>query len=136
MKHHLISVLLFLLPVLAHAQDCTPKDYDRLMAEAKRLANDGAYDQAINKLQSAKTCQPQREAEVSREILRVFEKVNGERQSAIKNAEEARLQQQLAKASADEARKQQAFAEKKTRAARNVALFAQKREIDHKCRFE
>ena len=73
----------------AQNSDCTPRDYDRLMGEAKRLARNGEYDQAINKLQSAKTCQPQRETEVNREILRVFEKVNGERKRAEEQTRKA-----------------------------------------------
>jgi WD40 repeat protein len=90
----LFAFLLLTLFLTAQAQtpDCTPKDYERLMAEAKRLAKDGEYDKAINKLQSAKTCQPQREAEVNREVLRVFEQVNGERRSAIRNEQEANKQ--------------------------------------------
>jgi WD40 repeat protein len=83
--------LCWLLCATAQAQtpDCTPKDYERLMAEAKRLAKIGEYDKAINKLQSAKTCQPQREAEVNREVLRVFEQVNGERKRAEEQTKKA-----------------------------------------------
>lgn len=73
----------------AQTPDCTPKDYERLMAEAKRLAKGGEYDKAINKLQSAKTCQPQKEAEVNREVLRVFEQVNGERKRAEEQTKKA-----------------------------------------------
>lgn len=82
MKKLILFLILLQLLAPAQAQDCTSRDFERLMADAKRLAKAGEYDKAINKLQSAKTCQPQREAEVSAEVLRVFEQVNKERKRA------------------------------------------------------
>ena len=79
----LYSLCWFFSPsVPAQTPDCTPKDYNRLMADAKHFVQKGEYDKAIDKLQSAKICQPHREIEVSREVLRVFELVNGERKRA------------------------------------------------------
>ena len=91
-------LLCWLLCATAQAQtpDCTSKDYDRLMADAKRLTRSGEYDKAINKLQSAKTCQPQQEAEVNVLLVRVFEEVNRQRELAVKNEREANKQRRRA----------------------------------------
>ncbi len=60
----------------------------------------GQYDLAINKLQSAKTCQPDSEAVVNKRVLEVFKAVNGERTKALRNEKEAKRQEQIAKAEA------------------------------------
>jgi len=99
-----MKILLFLcgllLPVWVGGQDCTIAQYQKILTEADQATAKGQYELAINKLQSAKTCRPEKEVEVSRKILVVFDKVNGERQAAIRNAEEARRQQQKAEAEA------------------------------------
>jgi len=91
MKRLLLCLPFLFLPTLAPAQgDCTLAQYQKFLTEADQATAKGQYDLAINKLQSAKTCRPEMEAEVGRKILVVFDKVNGERQAAIRNAEEAK----------------------------------------------
>jgi WD40 repeat protein len=75
---------------MAQTPDCSEKDYNRLMAEAKRLAEKGLYDKAIDKLQSAKVCQPTREREVNEEVVRVFREVNRQRELAVENEQKFR----------------------------------------------
>ena len=82
------------------AQDCTPAQYQKMLKEADQAVKRGEYDLAINKLQSAKVCQPGKAAEVDGKIVAVFEKVNGERELAVKNAEEAKQQRDSARAEA------------------------------------
>lgn len=82
------SPLFFNVPVFSppalpqYAQDCTPARYDTLLRQAKQAADKGRYDLAINKLQSAKTCLPEKEKEVNREILNVFKEVNNQKNIA------------------------------------------------------
>ena len=89
MRHLLFSACFALLPCFCIAQDCTPAQYQKMLKEADQAVKRGEYDLAINKLQSAKVCQPGKEGEVSEKILKVFEKVNGERQQAIRQRERA-----------------------------------------------
>lgn len=115
-----------MLPVWVGAQDCTLTQYQKLLTEADQATVKGQYDLAINKLQSAKICRPEREEEVSRKILIVFEKVNGERQAAIRNAEEARQQEEKARQNEAEAKRQEEIAQKNAAEALENAAEAQR----------
>ncbi len=141
MKHLFLFLSCLLLSALAPAQqDCSIAQYQKLLTEADQATARGQYDLAINKLQSAKICRADKEVEVSRKIIVVFDKVNGERQAAIRNAEEARQQQKIAKQneeeakrheeiaikSAEEASVQKNLAEQKALEAKNEALRAEK----------
>ncbi len=96
MKHHFLFLLL-LLPLLAAAQtDCPPARYRLMLRQVDTAVLRGQYDLAINKLQSAKTCQPDSEAVVNRRVLEVFRAVNAERTKAIKNEKEAKRQEKIA----------------------------------------
>ncbi len=88
-----VLLFFFLIPslllVAQSQEDCDLTNYNRLIREAEEYAygkNGKAvnYKKAIDKLFSARTCQPEKESEVSRKILEVFEKVNGERNRAEK----------------------------------------------------
>jgi hypothetical protein len=92
-----------LLPCCAAAQDCTPARYHRMMREADTAAQNGQYDLAINKLQSAKTCQPDSEAVVNLRVLEVFKEVNRQRELAIKNEREAKKQTKIAQTEREKA---------------------------------
>lgn len=95
MKHLLLAFLL--LPFLAPAQtDCPPARYRLMLRQVDTAVLRGQYDLAINKLQSAKTCQPDSEAVVNRRVLEVFRAVNAERTRAIKNEKEAKRQEKVA----------------------------------------
>ena len=80
---NLMMTCALLLPVWVGAQECTIGQYQKLLTEADQATAKGQYELAINKLQSAKTCRPEKEAEVGRKILVVFDKVNGERQACL-----------------------------------------------------
>jgi formylglycine-generating enzyme required for sulfatase activity len=122
----LLFFIIHLPLLLAQAQeDCDLLNYNRLIREAEEYAygkNGKAvnYKKAIDKLFSARTCQPARESEVSGKILEVFEKVNGERN----RAEAALRQVEKEKAATEEQRKiaQQNFemAQKATEDAENA----------------
>ncbi len=116
--------LLFFLPAPARAQDCPPTRYEALLREAKQAADKGQYDLAINKLQSAKTCQPQNEAEVNSRILKVFESVNNERK-------EAQRQRLIAENRAIEIQRQKEASDKSARANRLAAMALQKGKTDY-----
>ncbi len=94
MKHVLLFSLF--LPLLAPAQDCSPARYRLMMRQVDTAVLRGQYDLAINKLQSAKTCQPDSEAVVNRRVLEVFKEVNRQRELSIKNEREAKRQQNIA----------------------------------------
>ncbi|MFZ2898975.1 MAG: SUMF1/EgtB/PvdO family nonheme iron enzyme [Saprospiraceae bacterium] len=124
-----LFIILFLshLPILLAQpqEDCDLSNYNRLIREAEEYAygkngNAVNYKKAIDKLFSARTCQPAKESEVSRKILEVFEKVNGERN----RAEAALRQVEKEKAATEEQRKiaQQNFemAQKATEEAENA----------------
>jgi WD40 repeat protein len=119
----LLSLLLIPCFIFAQTPDCSEKDYSRLMAEAKRLVDKGLYDKAIDKLQSAKVCQPIREQEVNEEIVRVFREVNRQRELAVKNEREARQQKQLASAQRDSTEYQRKIAvEEKERTQKTLEI--------------
>ncbi|MBL7809119.1 MAG: WD40 repeat domain-containing protein [Saprospiraceae bacterium] len=85
---YLLLVLLILPPIWSLAQ-CTNEQYHILLNEADKAVKRGEYDLAVNKLQSAKVCRPDKEAEVEKKIVAVFEKVNGERKEAVRQREKA-----------------------------------------------
>lgn len=97
MKTMLFCSLVLFFSLVCHAQDCPPARYRQLMGEADRAAREGKYDLAINKLQSAKTCQPDSEAVVNRRVVEVFREVNAERTKAIRNEQEAMRQTEIAR---------------------------------------
>jgi hypothetical protein len=131
------TLLLLLLPFFVRAQDCDLPRYRQLMREADQLAygKKPDYQLSVNKLLSAKTCQPDSESVVNRVLVKVFEEVNRQREMAVQNEREAKRQQQLAKTNAEKALVQQRIAEKKTRAAKNVALYGRARETDQTLAF-
>jgi WD40 repeat protein len=108
MKHNpflsfLLAILLALLSWGLPAQDCPPERYQRMMREANTAVQNGQYDLAINKLQSAKTCQPDSEAVVNLRVLEVFKEVNRQRELAIKNEREAKKQTKIAQTEREKA---------------------------------
>jgi dipeptidyl aminopeptidase/acylaminoacyl peptidase len=108
MKHNpflsfLLAILLALLSWGLPAQDCPPARYQRMMREANTAVQNGQYDLAINKLQSAKTCQPDSEAVVNLRVLEVFKEVNRQRELAIKNEREAKKQTKIAQTEREKA---------------------------------
>lgn len=128
---------LFLLPILASAQDCSLPQYQKLLLEASQSVEKGQYDLALNKLQSAKICRPEKEPEVNRTISSVFQKINAERIKARQQEQEAQRQKEAAEKQQIEAEKQRdlaeiqrkraeqakQLAEKKTREIANTALY-------------
>lgn len=127
-KNFIIKSLFLLgalsMPSLVLAQDCTLAQYQKLLKEADAAAQKGEYDLAINKLQSAKTCQPARAEEVDKKILTVFNEVNSQKKKAEQNAKEALRQKELAQKSAREAdiqRKQAEAQRDSTNAQRKLA---------------
>ena len=99
---HILFLWVLLVPVWVEAQDCSLVQYQTLLKEADIAVQKGQYDFAINKLQSTKTCRPERGTEISKKIFLVFDKINLERQLAIKNAAEAKRQQEIARQNAAE----------------------------------
>ena len=141
---HLYFLWLLLIPLWVEAQDCTTDQYQTMLREADQAIQKGQYDLAINKLQSAKTCRPEKEAAVNQKITGVYIKINGERVEAIRqkkiaeeNAKRAVEQADLAKRSKEEAEIQRdsaeiqrkraelekQLAEKSIRSISNTALF-------------
>lgn len=108
--------LTILFPVSVLAQDCPPERYRMLMLEADRATEKGQYDLAVNKLQSAKTCQPDSEAVVNTRVIAVFLEVNRQRIIALQATKEAMLQKKIAEQNATEARKQRDAAEQARKA--------------------
>ncbi|NUO00553.1 MAG: WD40 repeat domain-containing protein [Saprospiraceae bacterium] len=100
MKPLLFALLLF--PYIAVAQDCTPTRYGQLMREADEatFGKKPDYQLAVNKLLSAKTCQPDSEAVVNLQLVKVFEEVNRQRELAVRNEREATQQRLVAEKSA------------------------------------
>lgn len=92
-----------LLPFLAVAQECPPAQYQKLLKEADAASKKGDFKLAINKLNSAKTCQPTKGDEVDKKILAVFDEVNKQREKAEQNEKEAKRQKELAQKNAKEA---------------------------------
>ncbi|MBK6997430.1 MAG: hypothetical protein IPH31_21915 [Lewinellaceae bacterium] len=92
---HLVLSLLFALPFVAQAQ-CSIEEYQILLKEAKTAQQKGQYDLAINKLFSARVCRPEKEEDIKKKILEVFEEVNRQREMAIKSGEEAKQQRDSA----------------------------------------
>lgn len=153
MRSSFLFLLIFLLPWLCAAQDCTLARYRQLLREADEAAfgKKPDYQLAVNKLLSAQTCQPDSEAVVDLRLVKVFEEVNRQKELAIRNEREAKKQEGLAKKSAEEANmqrkraeaqrdstetqrriavEQRLHAEKTVRAARNAALFQDKKDND------
>ncbi len=100
MKAILLALLLF--PYIVVAQDCTPSRYRQLMREADEatFGKKPDYQLAVNKLISAKTCQPDSEAVVNLQLVKVFGEVNRQRELAVKNEREATQQRLVAEKSA------------------------------------
>ncbi|MBP6827264.1 MAG: WG repeat-containing protein, partial [Saprospiraceae bacterium] len=94
------------LPALSNAQHCDIQRYRALIHQADVAVEKGQYDLAVNKLQSAKTCQPDSETVVNVRIVEVFREVNRQRELAIRNEKEAKRQQLIAAENAAEARRQ------------------------------
>ena len=96
MKRLLLFCLI--LPCFAAAQDCDPARYRVLMREAGEatFGKKPDYQLAVNKLLSAKTCQPDSEAVVNVQLVRVFEEVNRQRELAVRNEREATQQRRRA----------------------------------------
>lgn len=90
MKSGFFFLFFFLIRAL-FAQDCTLERYQKLLKEADQAAQKGYYDLSINKLQSAKTCRPEKEGEISQKIVEVFREVNRQRQMAKENEKRAML---------------------------------------------
>ncbi len=86
-----LLIFLLLLPALSSAQDCLPGRYRQLIQEANQAAfgKNPDYELAINKLLSAKTCQPDSEAVVNVRIVEVFKEVNRQRALAVRNEAKA-----------------------------------------------
>jgi len=84
-----ILLLFILLSGLITAQDCTLVRYQELLREANRASQQGQYDLSLNKLQSAKTCRPEKQGEVDQKIEQVFREVNRQREIAVLNLEKA-----------------------------------------------
>lgn len=125
----LLFLFLTLLPLFAMGQGCTMEQYQKLLKDADAASQRGQYDMAINKLQSAKTCRPEKEAEVNTAVIKVFKKVNSERERAIANELKARKQEKIALEKTEEAKQQrdsavmaQRVAEKGRRTAENLAI--------------
>lgn len=142
-----------LLPVSADAQNCTPERYRALMREADQAVQNGQYDMAINKLQSAKTCRPENGAAVDQRMVEVFLEVNKQRELAIQNAREAARQREIAETQRDLAVKNEKLAsdqrdsteqqrqialenEREAKRQRDVAELARKAEADGRMKAE
>src|SRR5690348_5179542 len=61
----------------AVAQDACP-EFPRLMAEADSFAALNLYHKALNKYNSAKTCDPAQRAKVDEKINKLFDKISAE----------------------------------------------------------
>ena len=84
----------------ANAQ-CTMAEYQTLMSEAKISLREGKYSLALNKLFSARICQPERESEVNRRITEVFDSVNVQRIRAENATMNAHMQRKIAEQQRD-----------------------------------
>jgi len=73
--------LALILATAAPAQDVCP-EYDRLIHEAETFSRVSAYQKALYKYNSAKTCSPSRRAEVDSMINRLFVKIENEKKRA------------------------------------------------------
>lgn len=80
-----LIILIFFMPFAPYslAQDCGPARFQLLLVQADTAVANGEYDLAINKLQSAKVCQPDSEAMVNKRVITVFLEVNRQRKLAI-----------------------------------------------------
>jgi len=79
-------------------QDCSVERFRRLMKEANDFAfgKTPDYQLAVNKLLSAKTCQPDSEAVVNRVLIKVFDEVSRQRTEAVRQKGIAQKQTAIA----------------------------------------
>jgi len=124
MKISFFFTAIVLFPLCITAQDCDVPHYRVLMREADKAALEGTYDLAINKLQSAKVCQPDSEAVVNRRVVEVFREVNKQRKEAV-------LQRSLAENRAKEIQRQKDVSDKSARSNRLAALALQRVKTDY-----
>lgn len=89
-----LVVSLFIAPIWLNAQEeC---DYQQFLREADQAVKNAEYPMAIKKLLSAKVCRPDKEAEVGKKVIDVFNLVNDLRETAEKNRREAERQRHRA----------------------------------------
>jgi hypothetical protein len=127
MKGLYVFSLLCLAVNYCKAQEC---NFKILIDQANAFAANNNYPDAINKLNSAKACDPTKSVEVDEQIQKLFTKIRKQKQKAIndeRDAIKARLivQTMLKNLQAEEQRRK--FAEKKQQEAENKSDSTEKR---------
>lgn len=79
--------LLYCAPFVASSQ-CSIEEYQILIKDAGLAQDSGKFDLAINKLSSARVCRPEKEEEINKKLLGVYEVVNKQRDRELKKVRE------------------------------------------------